>query len=266
MLVQSLGWEDPLEKGTPPGEGNGHPLQYSYLDNSMDRGTWLQSMGLTQSWAWLSDTFSMMQWVLTIWSLIPLPFLNPACTFGSSQFMYCWSLASSFGSTSFGVTDPFLWDFMNARLCLCPPRLEALFTPVLWKPCNQIPLAFTVRFPGKLQSLCWVQGWEACGGVQNLHNSWGTYLVLLFSNFSVTHQVGLGCDFIMIVPLLLFHCSFFFVFGRGVSFLVGSSVLVLMVVQQLVLILVLSPEEMNQVLLLCHLEPEAITLVVVLFI
>ena len=49
--VQSLGLEDPLEKGTPPGEGNGHPLQYSYLDNSMDRGTWLQSMGLTQSWA-----------------------------------------------------------------------------------------------------------------------------------------------------------------------------------------------------------------------
>ena len=38
--VQSLGLEDPLEKGTLPGEGNGHPLQYSYLDNSMDRGAW----------------------------------------------------------------------------------------------------------------------------------------------------------------------------------------------------------------------------------
>ena len=38
--VQSLGLEDPLEKGTLPGEGNDHPLQYSYLDNSMDRGTW----------------------------------------------------------------------------------------------------------------------------------------------------------------------------------------------------------------------------------
>ena len=29
--VQSLGWED------PPGEGNGNPLQYSCLENSMDR-------------------------------------------------------------------------------------------------------------------------------------------------------------------------------------------------------------------------------------
>ena len=31
--VQSLGWED-------AGEGNGNPLQYSYLDNPMDRGAW----------------------------------------------------------------------------------------------------------------------------------------------------------------------------------------------------------------------------------
>ena len=28
-----------------PGEGNGNPLQYSCLENSMDRGAWLQSMG-----------------------------------------------------------------------------------------------------------------------------------------------------------------------------------------------------------------------------
>ena len=26
--------------GRSPGEGNGHPLQYSYLENSMDRGVW----------------------------------------------------------------------------------------------------------------------------------------------------------------------------------------------------------------------------------
>ena len=34
----------------------------------------------------------MIQWMLAIWSLVPLPFLNPACISGSSQFMYCWSL------------------------------------------------------------------------------------------------------------------------------------------------------------------------------
>ena len=39
--------------------------------------------------------FSMIQRMLTIWSLVLLPFLNPDWTSGSSQFMYyCWSLAS----------------------------------------------------------------------------------------------------------------------------------------------------------------------------
>ena len=37
--------------------------------------------------------FSMIQWMLAIWSLVPLPFLKPAWTSGSSQFTYCWSLA-----------------------------------------------------------------------------------------------------------------------------------------------------------------------------
>ena len=32
--VRSLGRED------PPGEGNGNPLQYSRLENAMDRGAW----------------------------------------------------------------------------------------------------------------------------------------------------------------------------------------------------------------------------------
>ena len=31
--------------------------------------------------------------MLAIWFVVPLPFLKPAWTSGSSQFMYCWSLA-----------------------------------------------------------------------------------------------------------------------------------------------------------------------------
>ena len=37
--------------------------------------------------------FSMIQQLLAILFLVVLPFLNPACASGSSQFMYCWSLA-----------------------------------------------------------------------------------------------------------------------------------------------------------------------------
>ena len=78
--VQSLGWEDPLEKGFPhssvgkesscnagdpglipglgrsPGEGNSNLLQYSCLEKPLDRGAWqAQSMGVTQSWIQLSN-------------------------------------------------------------------------------------------------------------------------------------------------------------------------------------------------------------------
>ena len=34
----------------------------------------------------------MIHWMLAIWSLVPLPFLNPDWTSGSSQLTYCWSL------------------------------------------------------------------------------------------------------------------------------------------------------------------------------
>ena len=42
---------------------------------------------------WNSLAFSMIQQMLEIWSLVPLPFVKPAWTSGSSQFTYCWSLA-----------------------------------------------------------------------------------------------------------------------------------------------------------------------------
>ena len=46
----------------------------------------------------------MIQQMLAIWSLVPLPFLNPAWTYGSSWFMYCWSLA---------------WRILNITLVAC---------------------------------------------------------------------------------------------------------------------------------------------------
>ena len=42
---------------------------------------------------WNFLAFSMIQWILMIWSLVPLPFLNPAWTSGSSWCTYHWSLA-----------------------------------------------------------------------------------------------------------------------------------------------------------------------------
>ena len=42
--------------------------------------------------SWNSLAFSVIQKMLAIWSLVPLPFLKPAWTSGSSQLTYCWSL------------------------------------------------------------------------------------------------------------------------------------------------------------------------------
>ena len=55
----------------------------------------------------------------------------------------------------------------------------------------------------------------------------------------------MGFDFTVIAPLLPSHCGFSFVFGRGVSFLVSSSVFLSMIVQQLVGILVFSQERVR---------------------
>ena len=42
--------------GRSPGDGNGYPLQYSYLENSMNRGAWRATVhGVTEGPTRLSD-------------------------------------------------------------------------------------------------------------------------------------------------------------------------------------------------------------------
>ena len=84
-LAQRLGWdtlrqeevgceEDEERKQRPglgrsPGEGNSYPLQYSGLENSMDRGAWRATVhGVTKSQTGLSDFHSTpcTQWIYTI--------------------------------------------------------------------------------------------------------------------------------------------------------------------------------------------------------
>ena len=44
------------DPGSIPGEENGYPPQYSYLENSMDRAAcWATVHGVAMSWKWLSD-------------------------------------------------------------------------------------------------------------------------------------------------------------------------------------------------------------------
>ena len=58
-----------LGKGRPPGKGNGNPLQYFCLGNSMERGTWWATVqgtakesGTTQGLNNKNDSFTASDW------------------------------------------------------------------------------------------------------------------------------------------------------------------------------------------------------------
>ena len=59
----------------------------------------------------------MIQQMLAIWSVVPLPFLNPTWTPGSSQFMYCWNLSENFEHYFASVWDEYncvvVWTFFG---------------------------------------------------------------------------------------------------------------------------------------------------------
>jgi len=73
---------------------------------------------------WNSLAFSMIQWMLAIWSLVPLPFLKPAWTSGSSRFTYCWSLAWRF----WAVINPSKVETL--QISLIPPKIRVFLC--LW--------------------------------------------------------------------------------------------------------------------------------------
>ena len=63
-----------------------------YCDPHSQR-LWHSQESRNRCFFWNSLDFSMIQRMLAIWFLVPLPFLKPAWTSGSSWFTYCWSLA-----------------------------------------------------------------------------------------------------------------------------------------------------------------------------
>ena len=73
--------------GRSPGGGHSKPLQYSYLENSMDRGAWWAIVhGVTKSWTWLPEIIHESIQTSGIWfcfiplgSKVPLPSRSNAC-------------------------------------------------------------------------------------------------------------------------------------------------------------------------------------------
>ena len=98
---------------------------------------------------WYSLAFSMIQRMLAIWSPVPLPFLKPAWTSGSSRFIYCWSLAWRILS----ITD---WGSDHERL-IANFRLKLKKVGKTTSPfrydLNQIPYNYTMEVTNRFKGL-----------------------------------------------------------------------------------------------------------------
>ena len=93
---------------------------------------------------WNSLAFLMIQQMLAIWSLVPLPFLNPAWTSGSSQSKYCWSL----GLENFEHYFTSVWDECN-----CVVVWAFFGIAFLWDRDENWP--FPVLWPLLTFLICW---------------------------------------------------------------------------------------------------------------
>ena len=86
---------------------------------------------------WNSLAFLMIQQMLAIWSLVPLPFLKPSWTSWSLQFMYSWSLAGRILSITLLACErsTVLQYFEHSLASLVTQRLKCL--PAMWD--TQVP-------------------------------------------------------------------------------------------------------------------------------
>ena len=151
-----------------------------------------------------------------------------------------------FWLVSCGATAHFLCVLMHTKFCLCPPRLESLFLPVLWKCFNQILMAFNVRFPGYSQSLCKIprMGSLALGlEPQQLHKLFGIIVLQFVSNPLCGYMIWFYLDcapstislslvlclwmwdifFLVFSSILLFNSCGFDVLTGGVELLLWST-------------------------------------------
>ena len=121
---------------------------------------------------WNSLAFSMIQRMLAIWSLVPLPFLKPAWTSGSSRFMYCWSLTWRILNKLFRISE----------ICISLERARSLnwTWPVLIREKAMAPHSSIVAWkipwmeePGRLQSM----------GPLRVRHNWATSLSLSTFHF-----------------------------------------------------------------------------------
>ena len=114
-----------------------------------------------------------------------------------------------------------LWDPVQMKPCVHPPRVRSLFPLFLWKSCTQASLAFKTKCSRGSSSQC--QTPPSLGKLMwgpELSHLWVILCDIVIFRSVVFPPGGYG---IAKEPLLLSCCGFFIFGCRKVSFLVVSS-------------------------------------------
>ena len=127
--------EDPClihESWRSPGKGNGNPLQYSCLENFMDRGAWRAKVhGIAKSQTWLSDQH--IQWefrrlfplilsvvsLFRVWSIFPLIYILEHNSETKTASLAYLALAGGFFTTIYSLVW-YALSFSCVRLFMIP--------------------------------------------------------------------------------------------------------------------------------------------------
>ena len=123
---------------------------------------------------WNSLVFLMIQQMLAIWSLVPLPFLKPAETSGSSWFTYCWSLAWRI------LSKASMWDECN-----CPVVWTFFGTALLWD--------WKENWPFQSCGHCWV--FQICWDIEVASS------LAINSYLSRASYLTFGCSSVLIYKM-----------------------------------------------------------------
>ena len=138
---------------------------------------------------WNSLAFSMIQRMLAIWSLVPLPFLKPSWTSGSSRFSYCWSLVWPVQFSHSVVSDSLrLHGLQHSRLP-CPSPTPGVYSnscPFSWW-CHPAISSSVIPISSRLQSFPAL----VFSNESVLHIRWPKYCSFSFNISSSNEHSGL---------------------------------------------------------------------------
>ena len=100
-----------------PGEENGNPFQYSYLEKSVDRGAWWAAIyGVTQSDTTEATQHACMHWKRK-WQ--PTPVFSPRESQGQRSLVGCHPLGHTESDTIEQHAAAAAWSILENALCVC---------------------------------------------------------------------------------------------------------------------------------------------------